>query len=338
MLTIDGSIGEGGGQMLRTSLTLSMCLNTPFRMVNIRRTRAKPGLRAQHLAAVKAAATVANATVEGACLGSTTLTFMPADISAGHYRFDIGTAGSTALVLQTILLPLSTTSKTSHLILEGGTHNPLAPSFDYLNLVYLPLINRMGPSINAHLLQPGFFPAGGGRVEVTISPAVQLQPLQLLQRGNVESLRADTIIAKLPQHIGQRELAVIASALGLAQADLGISRWDSAYGPGNAVTVVVQSNFITEAFTGFGVRGVSAEQVAEGVVRKVRRYLAAEVPVGPYLADQLLLPIALAGSGSYLTLRPSAHTTTNIDVIKQFIDCRITQDKVATDSWCMTVE
>ena len=166
---------------------------------------------------------------------------------------------------------------------------------------------------------------------------MQLKPLQLLQRGNVESLRADTIIAKLPQHIGQRELAVIASGLGLAQADLGISRWDSAYGPGNAVTVVVQSNFITEAFTGFGMRGVTAERVAEGVVRKVRRYLAAEVPVGPYLADQLLLPIALAGSGSYLTLRPSAHTTTNIDVIKQFIDCRITQEKVATDSWCMTV-
>jgi len=337
MLTIDGSMGEGGGQILRTSLALSLFLNTPFRMVNIRPARSTPGLRPQHLAAVKAAATISNAQVEGASLGSHALVFAPGEISAGRYRFDIGTAGSTSLVLQTILLPLSTQCKPSHLILEGGTHNPFAPSFDFLSLVYLPLINQMGPRINAHLLRPGFFPAGGGRVEITISPAAQLKPLQLLLRGKIQTLRAVAVIAKLPQHIAQRELDVIGAGLGIDRAAQDIRRMDPAYGPGNAVTVVVQSIHIAEAFTGFGERGIRAEIVAERVVTEVHRYLAAGVPVGRYLADQLLLPIALAGGGSYLTLRPSFHTTTNIEVIKRFMDCRITQEEVDTDSLRISV-
>ncbi len=337
VLTIDGSVGEGGGQILRTSLALSLCLNTPIRMVNIRQARSKPGLRPQHLAAVKAAAAISNAEVEGASLGSRALVFIPSEITADRYRFDVGTAGSTTLVLQTILMPLCMQSRPSHLILEGGTHNPLAPSFDFLSLVYLPLIKRMGPRINARLLRPGFFPAGGGRVKITISPAAPLQPLRLPQRGTIQNLRAEAVIAKLPQHIAQRELDVIGSGLGIEPAALAIHRLDSAYGPGNAVTVIVEGSHITEAFTGFGKRGIRAEIVAEQVVSEVRRYLDAGVPVGRYLADQLLLPIALAGSGSYVTLCPSLHTKTSMDIIRKFMDSRITQEQVDTDSWRITV-
>ncbi len=333
MLNIDGSMGEGGGQILRSSLALSLCLCTPFRISNIRRERDKPGLRRQHLAAVQAAAALGEADVEGAELGSQALSFVPHRLRAGEHHFAIGTAGSTTLVLQTVLPALLTAQAPSRLVLEGGTHNPHAPPFDFLDLAFLPLINRMGPKIIARLERPGFYPAGGGLIHVEIKPVARLQPLDLLERGRIRRQYACTVVANLPAQIGQRELQVIGAQLGLDAGQLELRAARTAKGPGNVVTVTVQSEHVTEVFTGFGERGVRAETVAAGVVKDVQRYLSAGVPVGEHLADQLLLPFALAGGGSYLTLAPSSHATTNIAVIGAFLGTRIASEKIGPDAW-----
>ena len=318
MLKLDGSQGEGGGQILRTSLALSMCLGKAFHIYNIRATRQKPGLQPQHLVAVKAAASIANADVKGAELGSQTLSFVPRDVQGGEYRFAIGTAGSTTLLFQTLLPALIRARHASRVILEGGTHNPMAPPFDFLNHAFLPLINRMGPSVKAMLIRPGYVPAGGGQLDITIQPASHLRPLNILQRGKLMETRAEVLLSHLPAHIAERELAVIAESLQLPDSCLNVHLDTSAIGPGNCVSVIIKAEAITEVFTALGKRGLPAEQVASQVVQEVRNYLASDVPVGHYLADQLLLPLALVGRGAFITGPPSLHTTTNMAVIEQF--------------------
>lgn len=318
MLKLDGSQGEGGGQILRTSLALSMCLGKPFQIYNIRAARAKPGLQPQHLAAVHAATCIARAEVKGAELGSQRLSFIPSEVEGGEYRFAIGTAGSTTLLLQTLLPALSRARHASRVVLQGGTHNPMAPPFEFLNYAFLSLINRMGPTVKARLIRPGYVPAGEGELDITIQPASRLQPLNIQQRGKVIETRAEVLLSHLPDHIAERELAIIAGLLQLPQSSLHVHMDTSAIGPGNCVSVIIRAEEITEVFTALGKRGLPAEKVASQVVNEVRKYLASEVPVGHYLADQLLLPLALAGSGSFVTGPPSLHTTTNMAVIEQF--------------------
>jgi len=333
LLTIDGALGEGGGQILRSSLALSMCLGIPFRITRVRAARKKSGLQPQHLAAVMAAAEISSAELQGATAGSTELVFAPQAVKPGHYQFATGTAGSATLVLQTLLPALLTADRPSHLELSGGTHNPLAPSFDFIQLAYLPLINRMGARVKARLLQAGFYPAGGGSMHVAIEPAPQLKPLQLLERGAVIEQTACALVSHLPVQIAYRELQVISRELGLPGEHLQARELTSAAGPGNVLTMVIRSRHITEVFTGFGLRGVRAETVASQLVQRVRRYLAAEVPVGEQLADQLLVPLALSGGGSYVTLQPSRHTTTNIAVLQQFMALHIDCTELGPDRW-----
>jgi RNA 3'-terminal phosphate cyclase (ATP) len=323
MLTIDGSQGEGGGQILRSALALSLVTATPFRIENIRAGRKKPGLMRQHLTSVQAAAAVGDAQVAGASLGSTQITFEPGTVRGGEYLFQVGTAGSTTLVLQTILPPLLTAGEPSRILIEGGTHNPHAPPFEFLSKTFLPLLARMGPSVQARLERAGFFPAGGGRIAVDIEPATNLSPLDLNERGKLRRIRATAMVALLPRHIAERELNVIRERLGLHKRDLHIEEIRDSAGPGNAVTIEVESEHITEVFTGFGQRGVRAEMVAKNVARQAQEYLETDAPVGEHLADQLLLPLALAGGGSFRTHRVSRHCETNIDVIQRFLDCEI---------------
>src|SRR5690242_7527890 len=194
MIIIDGSFGEGGGQILRTSLTLSLVTGKPLRIERIRAGRKSPGLLRQHLAAVNAAARVGYAEVEGASLGARELTFRPQTVAAGHYQFAVGTAGSATLVLQTVLPALLTADAPSTLVLEGGTHNPYAPPFDFLEKTFLPLLNRMGPRVEARLERHGFYPAGGGRFIVEITPAQQLGRFELDDRGAITGRRARALI------------------------------------------------------------------------------------------------------------------------------------------------
>lgn len=331
MLEIDGSQGEGGGQVLRTALALSCTKGMPFRMAKIRANRKKPGLLRQHLTAVLAAAQISAAKIHGAQLGSMELEFNPGPVRAGEYRFAIGTAGSTMLVLQTILPPLMLADAPSHIVLEGGTHNPSAPPFDFVARALLPLLCRMGPRITAQLHRYGFFPAGGGEVEIAIQPSTRLLPLQLEQRGALIATEVYAIVASLPTHIAQRELDVLRAAFSWPPQTFHLQTAKSSYGPGNIVFVQLTSEHSVEVVSGFGEKGVTAETVAQQVVKGVRAYLNANVPVGEHLADQLLIPLALAGTGSFVTMPLSSHALTNIAIIEKFLAVHFTCEQLAGD-------
>jgi RNA 3'-terminal phosphate cyclase (ATP) len=321
-LLIDGSSGEGGGQILRSSLALSILTGRPFQIYDIRANRPKPGLRRQHLTCVLAAAAISDATVTGGVLDSRDVTFTPRQLQSGDYHFDVGSAGSTMLVLQTILPPLITASGSSTITLEGGTHNFGAPPFPFLANTFLPLINRMGPRVDLRIERAGFAPRGGGRAVVRITPA-PFKPLHLLERGPVRRTIARATLAGLPRSIAQRELQLIARVLKLQAKDLAVEELPPDQGPGNVVTIEVESQHVTEVFTAFGAKGIAAEEVARDAARQAKRYIARNVPVDEHLADQLLLPLALAKGGGYLTGELSLHATTNIQTLKQFLDINI---------------
>lgn len=329
MLLLDGSHGEGGGQILRSALTLSMLTRTPFRIINIRAKRKKSGLLQQHLTAVQAAARVAQAHVTGAELGAKELTFEPNEVMSGYYEFSIGTAGSTTLVLQTVLLPLVLAAAPSQLVLTGGTHNPFAPPFEFLQKTFLPLLHRMGAPVEAKLLRPGFYPNGGGKLEVFIQPTKQLLPFMLNEAGAVLRQSARVLVSNLPRHIAEREATIIIAEMKLHPNEIGIAELQS--GPGNVVMIEIVRETLTEIFTAFGARGLPAEKVARRAVEETKKYLAAQVPVGEHLADQLLLPMALAGEGSFLTLPLTLHTQTNIEVLKQFLEIDIHIEQVSAE-------
>ncbi|HEY9403847.1 MAG TPA: RNA 3'-terminal phosphate cyclase [Pyrinomonadaceae bacterium] len=341
MITIDGSQGEGGGQIIRTSLALSLITGKPFRIYNVRARREKPGLQRQHLTAVRAAETIGGAQVEGASLGATAFTFHPGAVTPGDYAFPIGTAGSTTLVLQTILPPLMIASAPSTLAFEGGTHNVHAPPYEFIVKTFLPLLNRMGARVTAELTRYGFYPPGGGRFHARVEPASKLKPLELLARGRVKARRARALVVKLPPSVGERELGVVAEQLGWGDSpgdELRVETSQNAISPGNVLTLEIESEHLTEVFTGIGERGVRAETIAERAAGEARAYLETDAPVGEHLADQLLIPLALAGGGSYTTGQPTLHTTTNIEVVKMFLDVRITTRPLDGNVWKVEVE
>jgi RNA 3'-terminal phosphate cyclase (ATP) len=320
---LDGSFGEGGGQILRTSLCMSLVSGKPFRIVKIRAGRKKPGLQHQHLAAVNAAARVGRADVEGNSIGSSEIYFEPQGITAGKYHFSTGTAGSATLIFETLFPALISADGESELILEGGTHNPLAPPFDFIDKTILPLLRRMGIRITARLERCGFFPAGGGKISFAIEPAGEILPLELLERGKALGISGRALISKLPSQIAERELAVVAHTLSLGAESLKLEKITSSPGPGNAVIIEAQYENITEVFTAFGERGLPAEQVAEKAAIEAQEYLASDVPVGKHLADQLLVPLCLTRGGKFRTSAPTRHFTTNVEVIRRFLDIEI---------------
>lgn len=323
-LDIDGSLGEGGGQILRTSLALAIITGTPIRVRNIRPQRSKPGLQRQHLAAARAAAEICDGQLAGDALGSPTLEFRPGSVKPGQYVFDIGTAGSTTLLLQTVLPPLLTAVAPSTITLRGGTHNPGAPPFDFLERAFLPLVTRLGPAISCELEQHGFYPTGGGQFWIAIEPVARLRPFDLHERGELRRVDATSLIASLNYDIATRELAVVENELGWPAASHVVR---CAQGPGNALVLEVASEHVTEVFTAFGERGKPAEKVAAKAVAECRDYLQSGAPVGECLADQLLLPVALAGGGSYTTTAPSRHWHTNREIIEKFLPVRFTADE-----------
>ncbi|HEY2513218.1 MAG TPA: RNA 3'-terminal phosphate cyclase [Polyangiaceae bacterium] len=337
MLRIDGSKGEGGGQILRTALALSAVTGTPFQIDKIRAGRARPGLMRQHATAVRAAAEICGARAEGAEPGSTALRFEPGSARGGEYRFAVGTAGSATLVLQTILPALLLASNGSSLLLEGGTHNPSAPPFDFLVRSFLPQLARMGARVTATLERPGFYPAGGGRFRVAVEPWTQRVPFTLLERGVARMQTAEAIVAGLPSRIAERELAVVGQVLGWARRTMRATTLEDAYGPGNVVIVTLESAEVTEVVTGFGERAVPAEQVGENAAKEAARYLAVDVPVGEHLADQLLLPMALAGGGAFRTLEPSSHTRTQAEILPLFLPVEVRMEAEGGDRWRVEV-
>jgi RNA 3'-terminal phosphate cyclase (ATP) len=337
MLILDGSMGEGGGQILRTALALSTVTGIPFRIRNVRAGRPKPGLARQHLTSLRAAARVAAAKVEGAQLHSTDVTFRPRDIRPGAYRFSTGGAGSGTLVLQTVLPSLLVASAPSEVVLEGGTHNPFAPPFDFVERALVPLLVRMGARLQLTLDRPGFYPAGGGRFRARVQPARRLRPLVLPARGAVVARRARALVSALPRHIAERELDTVGRLLRIGPGARSVVEVLDPVGPGNAVLVEVRCQAVTEVFTGFGERGVPAEEVARTAAEQTRQWESADVAVGPHLADQLLLPLAVAGGGSFTTIHPTSHTRTNAEVIRRFLDVGVTLAPLEGGVWQVDV-
>ncbi|HYO63164.1 MAG TPA: RNA 3'-terminal phosphate cyclase [Pyrinomonadaceae bacterium] len=333
MLTIDGSFGEGGGQIIRTSLALALVTGKAFRAYNVRARRDKPGLRQQHLTAVNAAARIGQAKVDGAAVGSREFTFLPGEVVPGEYVFDIGTAGSTTLVLQTVLPPLTLAREPSALTFVGGTHNAFAPPFDFVEKTFLPLVNRTGPRVSAALERYGFYPRGGGRFGVLVEPAAEFERLELLERGELCAQRARALVVNLPPHIAARELAVVKEKMGWGDEQLHVETSRDSLSQGNVVMLEIESEHLTEVVTRLGERGVLAETVAEKAADEALQYLSHGAPVGEHLADQLLIPLALGAGGRYRTGPPSLHTTTNIEIIRMFLDARIETRQVGGDVW-----
>lgn len=338
MLTLDGSIGEGGGQILRSALSLSMVTGRPFRLHAIRARRPRPGLMRQHLVALRAAAEVSSAEVTGAEVGSREITFAPRSLRHGDYSFAIGSAGSATLVLQTILPALLVAVGSSCVVLEGGTHNPMAPPFDFVERAFLPLLRRMGAHVEARLVKHGFYPAGGGRVEAFVDGGAPLGRLTLLERGELRSTRLRALISQIPGSIGVREVEAFLAEVPWDERCARPEMIKGSHGPGNALVADIEHEHVTEVFTSFGEKGVRAEQVASRLAAEVKRYLAADVPVGEHLADQLLLPMALGEGGAFRTLAPSGHTRTQVDVIRAFLGAEVRFEAAGADDVRVEVE
>ncbi|TSJ88121.1 RNA 3'-terminal phosphate cyclase [Chitinimonas sp. BJB300] len=287
--------------------------------------RSKPGLLRQHLTAVQAAAAISGAQVQGDELHSTTLYFQPGPIRGGDFRFSIGSAGSCTLVLQTILPALWFADAPSTVSVTGGTHNKSAPPADFLILCWAPLLARMGITQTIQLNRHGFYPAGGGEVTAHVEPGATLRPITLIERGPCHALRAEAVVADVPGSIAKRELDQVAARLDCP--DGRVRELPQAEGPGNVLMIEARFAQVTELFTAFGERGISAESVANHAAKEARLYLESTAAVGEYLADQLLLPMALAGSGSFTATVASSHLQTNIKVIKQFlpVDIQLSQ-------------
>ena len=321
-LTIDGSQGEGGGQVLRTVLGLAALKGQRVRIERVRGGRRRPGLLRQHLTALRAVAQITEAAVEGAELGSGAITFEPRTLRGGDYHFTVASSGSACLVFQTVLWPLLFADEPSRVVFEGGTHNPLAPPFDFIARTFVPLLERMGARVALTLEQHGFHPGGGGRFVAEIEPVRALEPLELVDSGPIERRHARALVAKLPHAVGRRELGVVRKRVGWSADECQLEVIEHAASAGNVLLLHIERAGVCETVTGFGQRGVPAERVAATACEELERLLASEAPVGAHLADQLVIPLALGG-GALVTAAPSEHLRTNIDVVAQMLGRRL---------------
>ncbi len=334
MIEIDGSQGEGGGQILRSSLSLAMITGQAVRLTQIRAGRKRPGLLRQHLTAVQAATTISQATTQGAELGSTELEFVPGSVRPGNYTFAVGTAGSASLVLQTVLPALFTADAPSKISVEGGTHNGMAPPYEFLTTTWLPHINRMGPEINLTLERYGFYPAGGGQITAEITPCPRLQPLQLTRRSGDARTEAKVISSRIPEEDTKRSLRMLKKHLEFPEANYQVEKTRKSPGPGQVWLASIAHENHSEVFSVFPERRQRPIHFVKQLTDQVREYLNTEAPVGEYCADQLMLPCALAGQSRYHATTRSRHAETNQIVIEKFLPDSIRVDNTSDGSWC----
>jgi RNA 3'-terminal phosphate cyclase (ATP) len=326
LIEIDGSLGEGGGQILRTSLALSLITGKAFHLRNVRAGRPKPGLQPQHLMSVRAAATIGKAELRGAALKSQDLVFEPGPVGAGRYHFAIGTAGATGLVLHTVYLPLALRGQgPSELVLQGGTHVSTSPCFHFLDSTWRAYMEALGLRIRLKLVRPGFYPRGGGMVEAQIQPSPRLHGLKLLERGPIKNVTGISAVASLPEEIGERQARRAANRLRSLGFPVAIREESWASGPGTVLALQLDTAPAPTLFFGLGARGKPAERVADEAAEQAIDYMnAAPAAVDSHSADQIVLPLALADGPSQFTVtHVTQHLLTNIAVIRQFIDREI---------------
>ncbi len=352
---IDGSHGEGGGQVLRTSLSLSLITGRPLRMDKIRAGRIKPGLQPQHLACVRAAAAMSSATVEGDALGSQTLAFAPGPVRPGDYTFNVaeerGSAGAATLVLQTVLLPLAFSSSrfqvaqetdcAPHLTILGGTHVPWSPCYHYVEQVYLPTLAQLGIQAQSTITRWGFYPVGGGEIGVTVSPTDARHqrigpnetsvgvhhPLErLVAPGCLLQIRGISAVANLPLDIARRQRTRVRQILLQYGLDAQIELVEApARSPGTAVFLLAQYEHAVAGFSALGERGKPAERVADEAVQALLAHHRSGAALDPHLADQIILPLAIIGEAAeFTTSQITEHLVTNIWVVEQFLGPRFT--------------
>jgi RNA 3'-terminal phosphate cyclase (ATP) len=328
MIELDGSFGEGGGQILRSSLALAVVTGQAFRLVKVRAGRPKPGLQPQHLTSVRAAAAVGRATVTGDRLGSRELTFEPTGVQAGSHRFDIGTAGATGLVLHTVCLPLAwRTVQPSTVTLIGGTHVTTSPCFHFLAVTWRSYLARIGLPISLAMERPGFYPRGGGVVEARIPPVERLNGLTLTKAVTPRRVVGFSTVAGLPEHVARRQARRATARLEAAglEVEIRLEEWPG--GPGSVLGLTFDDVPVPTFFFGLGARGKPAERVADEAVEQALAYHAAGAPVDSHSADQLVLPLALAdGPSEFRVSEITRHLTTNIAVIQKFLPRRIECD------------
>jgi RNA 3'-terminal phosphate cyclase (ATP) len=319
---LDGSQGEGGGQILRTSLALSLLTGKSFHLHNVRAGRTRPGLQPQHLACVRAAAAVGQAHTVGASRNSTELLFEPGPIKPGPYTFDVGTAGATGLVLHTVYLPLALRGRVpSEVAITGGTHVPHSPCFHFLDITWRRYLEHCGLLVRVRMDRPGFYPRGGGRIVAHIQPSPRLAGLKLGERGEVRRARGFSAVAGLDAGIARRQARRAEVRLrDRLEVHLEQQTWEG--GPGTVLAVEVDTQPVPALFFGLGERGKRAERVADEAVEEVRAYLdSGPALVDAHSADQFVLPLALAeGSSEYQVAEVTRHLTTNIAVIRQLLD------------------
>jgi len=337
-ITLDGSLGEGGGQILRTALSLAAVTRRPFVVERVRHGRLKPGLRPQHREAARATASVCDALVEGDEVGSSRLAFRPrAQVRAGDYAVDIGTAGSAPLLLQTLCWPLALAGAPSRLTLRGGTHLKASPTFHYLAMVWAPAVARLGFGAELELHAAGFYPEGGGEMAATIRPAHAMPPLDLRHRGTLREVRLLAIVAGLGFDVADR----LAAAALRRLRELGIAA-EATRAPvaarssaGSHLLLTAEFDRTQSGHGEVGERGASPDRTAEAAVRAFAALLRGRAAVDRHLGDQLLLPAALLAAGfvppppgvvpetRYRVSEVTSHLTTNAEVIRRFLEVRI---------------
>ncbi len=329
MVEIDGAEGEGGGQILRSALTLSILTQRPFKLINIRANRPKPGLQPQHLACVKAAGAICGGIYKGGSIGSSVLYFEPNEIKPGRYVFSIGTAGATSLVLHTLYLPLTLLAhEPSEITITGGTHNPHAPCYHFLQTTWAAYLRSMGIIVELAMPRPGFYPRGGGEIRAIIHPCSGVKGVHLTRCPDLTTAGGFSAYAGLPESIGRRQARRIGSRLkgeGV-ESHIPLEEWQTA-SPGTVAAVIFRQAPIPTLFFGLGERGKHAESVADDAVDEAIRYRDAKCPVDPHSADQLLLPLAFAREAAeFRTSEITRHLTTNIATIRKFVDCLVNVD------------
>lgn len=324
MIEIDGSFGEGGGQILRTALSLSSLFKKPFRIFNIRKGRKKPGLMPQHLTSVRAAQLISGAEVIGAEIGSSELIFRPRGIKGGDFFFDTGTAGSTSLVLQTIIPALIFSREKTTVILKGGTHVPFSPSFDYIAEVFVPTLKKLGIEVGITIESYGFYPKGGGKITAEIFPAKNLKPMRIIERGKVIKIRGYSSVGNLPLSIAERQKDAAIEKICHEVKDLkhlpAIETINvSTPGQGTFIYLHAESENAHAGFTALSERGKRAEVVGKEAASQFVEYYSTNAALESHLPDQIVLYLSMAGEESIFTTSCiTQHLMTNLEIIGLF--------------------
>ncbi len=325
MIELDGSHGEGGGQILRTALALSILTGRPFKLVNVRANRKPPGLRPSHVMSVKAACDISRARYKGASVGSATLYFEPGEVKGGKYHFSIGTAGATGLVLHTVYLPLALRGAAdSELTITGGTHVSTSPCYHYNAATWAAYLRRVGIEVALEMTRPGFYPRGGGEIRATVRPCSRVRGLRLTDCPELTTAGGFSAVAGLPerqQDITRRQARRLAHRLKKEGIESHIPEEFWPGGPGTVVACIFRQLPVPTMFFSVGERGKPAEAVADDAADQAIAFRNAKAPVDPHAADQIVLPLALSPDASeYRTTEVTRHLTTNVAVIRRFLD------------------